>query len=132
MYQSRLDVFFHQITTFIKVCMLFVLGLQTLLLRDFTTIYWLKGLKPKNKGHTNNYECCNLTKKYISKVPFQVFMNWTLWLWSNDFKTHLKCYGSSRSTLIDFSCQLNWTGNRFKSGTWASVTLQMSLEIIRP
>ena len=27
--------------------------------------YWLNGLEPKNKGHTNFYECCNLTKKYI-------------------------------------------------------------------
>ena len=25
----------------------------------------LKGLKPKNKGRTNFYECCDLTKKYI-------------------------------------------------------------------
>ena len=23
----------------------------------------MKGLKPKNKGHTNFYECCDLTKK---------------------------------------------------------------------
>ena len=26
-------------------------------------IYHLKGLKPKNKGGTNLYECCDLTKK---------------------------------------------------------------------
>ena len=25
-------------------------------------VYGLKGLKPKNKGHTNFYECCDLTK----------------------------------------------------------------------
>ena len=28
------------------------------------SIYQLKGLKPKNKGRTNFYECCDLTKKY--------------------------------------------------------------------
>ena len=55
--------FFCQITTFIKVCVAFVLGLQTLYLRDFSKIYQLKGLKPKNKGHANFYECCDLTKK---------------------------------------------------------------------
>ena len=29
----------------------------------FTKIYLLKGLKPKNNGNTNFYECCDLTKK---------------------------------------------------------------------
>ena len=44
---------FRQITTFIKLI-------------DFTKIiFQLKGLKPKNKGHTNFNECCDLTKKYI-------------------------------------------------------------------
>ena len=28
-------------------------------------IFQLKGLEPSNKGHTNFYECCGLTKKYI-------------------------------------------------------------------
>ena len=32
-------------------------------MKDFSKIYLLKGLKPKNKGHTNFYECCDLTKK---------------------------------------------------------------------
>ena len=27
------------------------------------TLYQLKGLKPKNIGHTNFYECCDLTEK---------------------------------------------------------------------
>ena len=31
--------------------------------KDFGKIYQLKGLKPKNKGHTNFYECCDLTIK---------------------------------------------------------------------
>ena len=55
--------FFRQSTTFTKLGIAFVLGLQTLLLQDFSEIYRLKGLKPKNKGHTNFYECCDLTKK---------------------------------------------------------------------
>ena len=38
-------------------------GLQTLELIDFSIILWLKGLKSKNKGHRNFYECCDLTKK---------------------------------------------------------------------
>ena len=46
---GMLDILFRQITTFIEV----------------TKIYQLKGLKPKNKGHTNLYECCDLMKKYI-------------------------------------------------------------------
>ena len=38
---------------------------KTLWLIGFTIIYRLKGLKPKNMGHTNFYESCDLTKKYI-------------------------------------------------------------------
>ena len=58
-----MDIFLRQITTFIKVRLAFAFRLQTLWLIDFTKIYWLKGLKLKNKGHTNFYECCDLTKK---------------------------------------------------------------------
>ena len=32
-------------------------------MKDFSKIYQLKGLKPKNKGRTNFYECCDLTEK---------------------------------------------------------------------
>ena len=39
--------FFCQITTFIKV----------------RVAFQSNGLKSKNKGHTNFYECCDLTKK---------------------------------------------------------------------
>ena len=60
-----LDILFRQITTIIKVCVGFVFVLQTLELRGFNKIYQLKGLKAKNKGHTNFYECCDLTKKHI-------------------------------------------------------------------
>ena len=33
--------------------------------RFYFKFFQLKGLKPKNKGHMNFYECCDLTKKYI-------------------------------------------------------------------
>ena len=33
--------------------------------RFFNYIYGLKGLRPKTKGHTNLYEHCDLTKKFI-------------------------------------------------------------------
>ena len=55
--------FFRQITTFIKVLVTFAFGLKTLSMVDFTWIYQLKSLKPKNKGDKNFYECCDLTKK---------------------------------------------------------------------
>ena len=35
---------------------------------DFTKIYQLKGMKPKNKDHTNFYECCDLTEKVYLKL----------------------------------------------------------------
>ena len=58
-----LDILFRQIATFIKVCVAFVFGLQILYSIDSTKIHQSKGLKPKNKGHTNFYECCDLMKK---------------------------------------------------------------------
>ena len=36
----------------------------------FSKINQLKGLEPKNKGHTNSYECCDLTKKYITSMYY--------------------------------------------------------------
>ena len=64
--------FFRQITTFIKDRMVFVFGLQTLELKDFSKIYQFKCLKPKNKGHANFYECFDLTEKvylvYICRI----------------------------------------------------------------
>ena len=39
-------------------------------MKDFTKVYQLKGLKPKNKGHTNFYECCDLTKKVYLNYTF--------------------------------------------------------------
>ena len=67
-YVGKLDILFHQIITFIKVCVAFVFGLQTLHLIDFSKIFLLKDLKPKNKGHTNFCECCELTKKEYSRM----------------------------------------------------------------
>ena len=43
--------FFRQITTFIKVRMAFLFGLQTLWLKDFSKIFQLKFLKPKKRPH---------------------------------------------------------------------------------
>ena len=43
--------------------MVFVFGLQTLRLKDFSKIFQAKGLEPKNKDHSNFYEYCDLTKK---------------------------------------------------------------------
>ena len=49
--------------------MVFVFGLQTLGLKDFSKIYQSKCLEPKNKGQINVYECCDLTKKvYLTKL----------------------------------------------------------------
>ena len=49
----------------------FVFGLQTYHLIDFSKIYQLKGLEPKNKGKTNSYEQFDLTKNMSSLlVPF--------------------------------------------------------------
>ena len=73
--------FFRQITTFIKVRMAFVFGFQTLWLKDFSNIYWLKGLKPKNNSHTNFYECCDLMKKvylmYILHTLTSCYKEWS-------------------------------------------------------
>ena len=65
------SILFRQITTSIKVSMAFVFGLQILQLIDFSRIYQLKGLEPKNKGHTKFYECCALTKKvYLIHIVY--------------------------------------------------------------
>ena len=53
--------------------MAFVFGLKTLWLIDFTKIYQLKGLKPKNKSRTNFYECCDLTEKvYLIYIVYYI------------------------------------------------------------
>ena len=45
-----LDTFFRQIKSFLRFRLAFVFGLQTYYLIDFSKIYRLKGLEPKNKG----------------------------------------------------------------------------------
>ena len=72
LYVCMLDIFFRQIITFIKVCMAFVYGLQTLELKYLSKIYQLKCLKPKNKGHTNFYECCDLMEKVYLMRTFKI------------------------------------------------------------
>ena len=72
--------FFGKITTFIKVREAFD---QVLQLIYPSKIYQWKGLKPKNKGHTNFYECCDFTKKvYLMYTiePLEVFLvNIIMW-----------------------------------------------------
>ena len=46
---GRLDTFFRQIKSFIRFRLAFVFGLQTYLI-DYSKIYQLNGLEPKNKG----------------------------------------------------------------------------------
>ena len=66
--------------------MAFVFGLQTIWLIDFTKIFQLKGLKPKNKGHTNFYECCDLTEKvYLSYIKY-------VYTYINAFSTYFIIY----------------------------------------
>ena len=45
-----LDTFFRQIKSFLRFRLAFVFGLQTYYLIDFSKIYQLKALEPKNKG----------------------------------------------------------------------------------
>ena len=49
-HMCKLDTFFRQIKSFLRFRLAFVFGLQTYYLIDFSKIYQLKGLEPKNKG----------------------------------------------------------------------------------
>ena len=40
---------------------------------SFNKIFRLKGLKPKNKGHMNFYECCDFTKKVCLIYMLHIF-----------------------------------------------------------
>ena len=69
-FYTRLAPLYVKYTFFVK-SQHFVFELQTLWLKDFTEIFQLKGLKLENKGHTNFYECCDLTKKvYLGPVEW--------------------------------------------------------------
>ena len=48
-------------------------GFRLFELSDFSKINQLKGLKPKNKNHTNFYQCCDLTEKKISSVDIILY-----------------------------------------------------------
>ena len=60
-----LGILFRQIAMFIKFCVAFVFGFQSLQSIDFSKTYQLKGLEPKIESHTNFYQYCDLTKNYI-------------------------------------------------------------------
>ena len=61
--------------------MAFVFGLQTLQSIDSTKIFQLKGLKSKNNGHMNFYECCDLTKKvYLAQWDHRVYRKKCWWV----------------------------------------------------
>ena len=62
---SAIETFFCQIKSFRRFRLAFSFGLQTYYLIDFSKVYRLKGLKPKNKGLTKSSERFDLTKKYI-------------------------------------------------------------------
>ena len=73
-------------------------------MKDFSKTYQLKGLKPKNKGYTNFYECCDLTKsvylkdtvyqnlkkggKLVGWIHLDIYYLWFLFGWSDhvDFR----------------------------------------------
>ena len=49
------------------------------------------GLKPKDKGHTNFYECCDLTKKIYLVIPVTHFKNTNIYSISIDTYLYLYC-----------------------------------------
>ena len=77
---------FRQITTFIKVRVVFVFGLQTHWLMDLSKIFQLKGLKPKDKSQTNFYKCCDLTKK--------LYLVWGILYFKYSYFSNEYCIGS--------------------------------------
>ena len=85
--------------------MVFVFGLQTLYLKAFSIFYYSEGLKPKNKGHTNFYECCDLTKKVylIYTVEFDVTI---LYYPSTLLLVHQEIVNSTSISLIFFKANL--------------------------
>ena len=42
------------------------------LMEHYTKIFLLKGLKPKNKGHTNFFGCCDLMEKVYLMRTFKI------------------------------------------------------------
>ena len=62
----------------------------------FSKIYELKGLKPKNKGHSNFYECCDLTEKVYLASTHMDGTNESKWWGVQGYfplgKKNTKCY----------------------------------------
>ena len=80
---QALHIIFRQMTTFIKISVAFVIGSPDPLINTyFTKIYQLKSLVPKNKGHKNFYERCDMTKKSISNLD--------QFIWSANLSKHSK------------------------------------------
>ena len=86
-----MDIFLCQITTFIKVRLAFAFRLQTLWLIDFTKIYWLKGLKPKNKGPNKLWWTLWFDKNVYLTYIFQLSWIWLVWQ-SNTCLVHLHIF----------------------------------------
>ena len=63
--------------------MAFTFGLQNHQLINFTKIFQLKGLMPKEKGQTIFYECCDLTEKVYLEYTHNV-MNFSISLQMDD------------------------------------------------
>ena len=59
----ELDILFSSNHKTVIKCGLCFWASDPFLLIDFTKHFSSKCLKPKHKGHTNFYECCDLTKK---------------------------------------------------------------------
>ena len=91
----KLIYFFRQITKFIKVHMAYVFVFQTLKLKDFSKIHQLKSLRPKNKGHTNFYDCCDLTKK--------VYLTYYLYYYFTEIHDNKQLNGNIRQNRITWS-----------------------------
>ena len=47
------------------------------------------GMKPKNKDHSNFYECCDLTKKYIYRMVDSSGSAWFGLFWNKNRSVHL-------------------------------------------
>ena len=74
-----INILFCETTTFIKNYLAhFLSGFRPFNWKIFYRIYQLMGLKPKNKGHANFYECCDLTKKVYLMFVYGRFEGWIM------------------------------------------------------
>ena len=116
-----------------------VFGLQTIWLMDSTKIIQLNGLKPKNKGQTNFYECCNLTKKSISKVNIPNHL-WLWYLWPMTIFVSAKFYHTKKKLLTGECKQIpygpctnhgasSW-GERKESKCWCGCAISKMSQVM--